>query len=244
MDFSSISRKNKTLGRILKAPLNIIPKSSILPIMQGPLKGKKWIVGSSLHSCWLGSYEMDKQRRLSQCLKPGDVFYDFGANVGLYTLLGAFAVGAGGRVYSFEPFPRNVNFLKQHIALNHLHNVSVYEMAVAGHNGTTYFQEGSGPATGKLNSDGNLAVRVASMDSLTVEESLPAPNVLKIDVEGAEYDLLQGALKWITQHRPSMFLATHGNEVHNQCVMLLRGLDYQIDSFESLDGGQELFIYP
>ncbi len=56
---------------------------------QGPLRGKKWIVGSSTHGCWIGSYEHKKQRTFWLSLRPNDVVYDIGANVGFYTLLAA-----------------------------------------------------------------------------------------------------------------------------------------------------------
>lgn len=60
MDFSGIS--NQTLiGKALRYPLKLIPQQMRIPILQGQLKGKKWIVGSSQHGCWLGSYEYDKQ---------------------------------------------------------------------------------------------------------------------------------------------------------------------------------------
>jgi len=59
MNFSAISNKN-IFGKILRFPLRFIPTKVVVPILQGTLKGKKWIVGSSNHGCWLGSYEYEK----------------------------------------------------------------------------------------------------------------------------------------------------------------------------------------
>ncbi len=80
----------------------------------------KWIVGSSNHGCWLGSYELKKQNQLVKYLKPGMIVYDIGAHVGFYTLIISKAVGPNGMVYAFEPFPDNIIFLKKHISLNKL----------------------------------------------------------------------------------------------------------------------------
>lgn len=65
---------NKTLiGKLLRAPLRLIPRSAVFPILQGPLRGKRWTVGSGSHGCWLGSYEYSKQTLLRQELRAGQV---------------------------------------------------------------------------------------------------------------------------------------------------------------------------
>lgn len=58
-----------------------------IPISQGILKRKLWIVGSGTHDCWIECYESDKQQKIGKLLKTGDIFFDIGANVGFYTLL-------------------------------------------------------------------------------------------------------------------------------------------------------------
>jgi hypothetical protein len=62
MNFSGISSKS-ILGKALRFPLKLIPSSARVPIIQGPLRGKLWIVGSSNHGCWLGSYENGKRKK-------------------------------------------------------------------------------------------------------------------------------------------------------------------------------------
>lgn len=118
IDFSSITRRNRTVGRLLKLPLHLIPKGAVLPIVQGVVRGRRWVVGSTLYAVWLGSYEIDKQRVLAGELHPGSVFYDVGANVGFFTVLGAHCVGPGGAVYAFEPLPSPQMFIEsQRISL-------------------------------------------------------------------------------------------------------------------------------
>src|SRR5690348_9557213 len=108
------------IGRLARAPLRLVPKKMIVPILQGPLRGKKWIAGSSNHGCWLGTYELGTQRLFCRIVKPGDVVYDIGANVGFYTLLASVCAGPSGRVYSYEPLPENIAGLRKHISINHL----------------------------------------------------------------------------------------------------------------------------
>ena len=100
-------------GKLIRLPLKLIPAKSIVPILQGELKGYKWIKGSSINGCWLGSYEFEKQVLFGNVIKRGMVVYDIGANVGFYTLLASKLAGDTGRVYSFEPFPGNIEYLKK-----------------------------------------------------------------------------------------------------------------------------------
>src|SRR5574341_673203 len=129
MNFSAIS-SNSGVGIALRYPLRWIPHERVVPVLQGRLRGKRWIVGASVHGCWLGSYEYDKQKRFVREIKKGDVVYDIGAHVGFYTLLASELVGPSGQVIAFEPLPRNLGYLHRHLALNSCKNVTVIEAAV------------------------------------------------------------------------------------------------------------------
>jgi hypothetical protein len=87
------------IGKMLRVPLRLIPRTLVLPILQGALRGKKWTAGSATHGCWLGSYEYHKQKALQQRLKAGEVVYDIGANVGFYSLLSSVLVGNRARLF-------------------------------------------------------------------------------------------------------------------------------------------------
>src|SRR4051794_35570836 len=103
-----------TVGRYVRRAL---PDKMIVPIMRGQLKGKKWIVHSQRHSCWLGTYERNVQDLFAQEVRPGSVFYDVGANVGFYSVLASMLVNSG-HVFAFEPLPENVQYLRRHLLLN------------------------------------------------------------------------------------------------------------------------------
>lgn len=230
VNFSGIDNRG-LLGRLARFPLRLIPASARMPVLQGPLKGRRWIAGSHTHGCWLGSYEADKQALFVREVAPGDVVFDIGANVGFYTLLASTIVGPAGKVVAFEPVPRNLRFLRDHVSINRLANATVIEAAVAETPGETTFDDTIGSAQGRISGQGRLKVRLVSVDDLVSRGELPRPTVLKIDVEGAEAGVLRGCARTIAAgKRPKIFLATHGPAVHAECLALLRSMGYQVAS--------------
>jgi hypothetical protein len=142
------------LGKIIRLPLTLIPKNQSMPILQGRLKGKRWIAGSHIHGCWLGGYEQEKQELFSSIVKPGSiVVFDIGANVGFYSLLASVLTGPTGHLFAFEPLPRNLRFLRRHLQLNDLDNVTVIDAAVSRENGEVRFENGS-PALSGISESG------------------------------------------------------------------------------------------
>ena len=141
------------LARLLRFPLKLVPVSTPVPILSGRLRGLKWLPGSAIHRCWMGWYERDKQNLIATEVRQGSVFYDVGANVGFYSLLASKLVNAG-RVISFEPSPRNISYLKKHIELNRLRNVTLLETAVGDKDGVMKFQTESTGFAGRLSDQG------------------------------------------------------------------------------------------
>jgi len=97
VDFALVSPR-RWYGKLLGLPLRLIPPNSVMPIFQAVLKGRRWIVGSSVHSCWLGSYKTERSAFVRKTLVPGSTFFDSGAQAGYYTLLAARGVGAAGQI--------------------------------------------------------------------------------------------------------------------------------------------------
>jgi FkbM family methyltransferase len=230
-NLSGISNES-FMGKLLRAPLRLIPPKMVVRVAQGPLRGKKWIVGSSNHGCWLGSYEYEKQKALQRFLKPGDVAYDIGANVGFYSLLASVLVGDTGCVYSFEPLPDNLSQLKKHLELNRIANCTVIDAAVSSFDGEAAFDTSGDRFTGHLAATGALHVRTLTVDQLIEKDGMRPPNLMKLDIEGAEYECLRGAAGVIQEFKPVIFLATHGREVHLACSELLVGWGYRLTSVD------------
>jgi FkbM family methyltransferase len=210
----------------------------VLPILTGRLRGRKWIVGSGVHSCWIGSYELEKQRAFAQVVHPGETVFDLGANVGFYTLLASELVGPSGHVYAFEPVPRNLLHLRQHVALNGLMNVTEIQAAVCDASGCHRFQLHPSAAMGHLADEGAIEVNTVTLDHFVFEVGAAPPNSIKIDVEGAEFSVLQGAREVLAQNRPALLLATHSQTLRTQCLELLAAHGYRVRPIGSRNGNR------
>jgi FkbM family methyltransferase len=208
-----IARK-PVVRKIIWSPSRFIPQDAAIPILRGPLQGKRWIFHSTFTSCWLGLYEYEKQELFRSLVKPGDVVFDVGANVGYYTLLAATLAGPSGTVCSFEPSPRNAAILRQHVSFNRLVNVEFHEAAVSDKDGEAFFDFGEMPEMGFLSDKGGCRVLTLCLDSLWRRSTGRLPNLIKIDVEGAEMQVLNGAIELISNARPELLVATHSIELH------------------------------
>ncbi len=248
MNLSAISNKS-LIGRMLRKPLTLIPDGTVIPIMQGKLRGKRWIVGAGNHGQWLGSYEYEKQELFTSTIRPKMNIYDIGANVGFYTLLASELVGPSGNVIAFEPLPRNIAYLKNILSINNAANVQLIEAAVSGCEGKATFKQGKTDFEGSLVEDGavgDLEVETVSIDYLVATAKIPSPDCIKIDVEGAEVNVLKGAAKTLIRYRPIVFLATHSESLHLQCCRMLEEFEYRLNPIGKLGlhDTDEIFAEP
>jgi FkbM family methyltransferase len=225
IDCSRISSRSY-LGRVVRFPLKIIPGTAVLPILQGPLRGARWVVGSGTHGCWLGSYELPKAELFAGTIQEGMNVFDIGAHAGYYSLIASRAVGKAGRVVAFEPLERNLQHLRRHVALDNASNVSILNAAVTNQLGVARFDPGKGSFLGKLAREGPLEVRTVALDDLVAAGSVSSPDVMKLDIEGEESNALLGATSLLRDTRPTIFLATHGTDVHDACLSILRREGY------------------
>jgi FkbM family methyltransferase len=186
----------------------------------------KWIAGSSLHGCWLGTYEFDKQQAIQRFVRPGMVVYDIGAQAGFYTLFLSQLVGEKGRVYAFEPCPYEVRFLVDHIRMNRLANVRMIQAAVTEGAGLVGMTTDRGRCQNQICNDPDAQVMVPCLN--LDGSGLPAPHLIKMDVEGAESAVLRGARKILGGARPVVFIALHSVEQREVCATLLKQVGYAI----------------
>jgi FkbM family methyltransferase len=215
------------LGRFIGPLALAVPKRAVLPIVQGPARGIRWLVGSGMPNFWLGTYEQEKYELFYKELSAGMVVYDVGANTGIYTVLACRSVGANGRVFAFEPATMNLFYLHENIRANRFVNCEVDPKAVSNSDGTVQFELSGEPCLGKISTDGLLRVPSTSLDSFCLSGK-PMPQLLKIDVEGAEYEVLTGAAKVLLKAKPTIFLATHGEKAHRDCRDMLQKLGYAL----------------
>lgn len=146
-----------------------------------------------------GSFERAEIDLACSLARAGTAAIDVGANVGIFTVPLALAVGARGRVLAVEPSPDNVEQLEHNVRLNELENVAVHAVALAAQPGEVALQLGADPAfhsTSSVVRSRNAAaatlVRADTLDDIWREAGAPEVSFLKIDTEGAELDVLRG----------------------------------------------------
>jgi FkbM family methyltransferase len=190
----------------------------------------KWVKGAGPNAYWVGTYEVVRMREFVDALKQGHVVYDVGANVGIYSLHASFEVGSSGWVYAFEPLERNLRYLREHLALNNLRNCTVLESAICNTEGMIAFSIADWePSMARLSPRGEITVPSTTLDiCIYGEKRLKPPNVLKIDVEGAELEVLLGATRGIAEFHPTIFLEIHGPELHRDCRDFLVAKGYSV----------------
>lgn len=232
--------------KLVRLPFRLIPKEAVLPILSGPLRGKRWVFGASNISYWVGSYEAAMTRRMAQDLKPGDTFLDLGAHVGYYTLLAARKVGKTGRVVAAEPLPRNRAYIQRHLRLNKLsERVEVVSAAVSDQAGQASFRL-SNPVAARMDEGGELEVEVVALQALLDQHFHEGRLLVKMDIEGQELKALHSIREFLSRHPVRLYLSTHGEERHDACLKLLKELGYSIEALDDTDLNQarEVLAYP
>jgi FkbM family methyltransferase len=145
-------------------------------------------------------FEWTALRDWKEKAKSSSVIYDIGGFSGIYGLLAA-KVNPKARVVIFEPDAINARHIRENIKINGLANIELREVAVADTNGTARFSQGG--STGERLSEWGSEVRVETLDSL------PAANLIKIDVEGAETKVIAGGLVSFAKTKPIISLEVH-----------------------------------
>ncbi|WP_170249893.1 FkbM family methyltransferase [Gillisia hiemivivida] len=216
----------------------------VIPILTGPLRGKKWIAGSHNNSVWLGTYERNQSLTFVQKSKGSKIFLDLGAHAGYYTLLYK-SVNKESNVYSFEPVESNYDFLLKHIKMNNLENIIHFNKAVADKEGVLRFARGNSVG-GKLSLTGDMDVSAIKLSRLVDENIIQFPDLIKMDIEGAEYQVLKDLEPYLRVQKPIIFLSTHGDEIRESCLKLMKSLNYNITPLDdkSMIKAREYLIEP
>lgn len=219
----------------LRRPFEAFARRLLKPrsrIMTGPLKGYRFSGGLAQV---LGIYEIEVQQALIDHVCRGSVVYDIGANNGFFTLLAAKLSGPEGHVYAFEPFPQNAEKIERAVEANHVSNCTVLAQAVAEVSGEAalHFETASGMATPTLlNGRGQqvLNVQTIALDDFVTPENWP--DLIKVDVEGAEELVLRGASRLFDGSKPPpvWIIETHSPETDRSVRDILTARGYHIGS--------------
>ncbi len=166
-------------------------------------------------------FETECFNHLSHILRKGMKVMDVGAGFGIYTLLFSVLLGDEGRVYAFEPDPVSSKILYDNVRKNRLRNVSIDNRCLSNNSGYTILKSrrwGTGNSTmmDYLDKYAPLQIRVptTTIDNFCREERF-VPDGIKIDVEGAEGLVLEGARTVIEKHAPWVLMEFHGGVMSN-----------------------------
>lgn len=217
-------------------------------INAGPAKGLFYPISLPLDKAiWTGAYETEFAEVVASSVSKGDICYDIGAYRGFFS--GVFALAGAGRVIAFEPFPENCAQLRRLALHNPQLPLTSENIAVGREDGTAEFSVMPDSSMGKLTSSSFqferpstaiLRVPLRSLDSLISEGKFPAPQIMKIDVEGAEVDVLQGAKNTLQTGRPLLFIEAHSRTLAAECIKLLEDNGYHVAVLEKEFGRKDI----
>lgn len=211
-------------------------KSGLLSIIKPLFSGKQ------------ESYEEAFHQALKQAIEPGNVVWDIGANVGLYTNHFLAWVGPSGKVVAFEPLPKAFDALRtsvqsqtnkdkvmlECIALSNRPGKAVFAGDTEDESVTTTAHLADSSETGGA----GIPVEVSTADLAITKRGVPAPNVVKIDVEGSEEDVLLGGQRAFSQPAcRHLLIEMHFNRMDerklgdsaSRIVAMLKDWKYKID---------------
>lgn len=177
-----------------------------------------------------GEFSQPEADLFAQFLQKGMSVVEVGANIGAHTVSIAQMVGPTGRVYAYEPQRAIFQILCANLALNCLYNVHAYPFAVGARAGTLnvpfldYTSSNNFGGLALVESETGEIVRVVTLDS----EDIPHLHFLKIDVEGMEAAVLEGAEKLILKHKPIIYMENDQRKKSPALIRKVLDLGYKI----------------
>jgi FkbM family methyltransferase len=197
-----------------RAWLRVIPG---VPVLLRCQPGLWWIAREDgvSEELFTGTFELNERRFVERFVKPGMIVLDVGAHAGYYTLLTSKLVGRSGRVFAFEPSPRERQRLLQHLRLNRCRNVTVERVALSDRRGDGelfVFDRATGCNSfhpGDTRGAHRVTVPVTTLDELFAAGVFTTVDVVKMDIEGAELSALRGAERIFRDVRPALLCEVH-----------------------------------
>jgi FkbM family methyltransferase len=235
----------------------LLPKTRVwLQVQKGLTQGMWMRLGLPDEArYWRGEHELEVERALSAAIYQGAVVYDVGAHLGYFALGAARLVGKSGRVIAFDGDPDNVVRLRENVLKNDLEGcLQVIHAAVWSSTPSDgiSFRRGVEPrAQGGVEADGCrpvlgngelIKVPAIALDAF-IARGEPCPDVIKIDVEGGEYEVLLGAVQLFSDHRPLLIAEVHHIHAAEQIGRWLEKYRY-CAKWNASEGPRQLLAWP
>jgi len=246
----------RSVGRWIRRSIGVPPTRLASPpppawvrIAAGPLAGREVLIGRQGSGAWedmiAGRFDAEIYPLLAN--EIGGVVWDVGAHIGFHTLGFAAIVGPTGHVVAFEPNPSNRERLRQNLDRNAdlAARVEILPCALSDRDGDSSFVfsgdiesgassmsflDGTTPA---IDFDtaaawNTVVVPVRTTDALIREAAVPAPQLIKIDVEGAELLVLRGAVEMVRRSRPAVIVEAHSARLAFEVTQWLHTQGYDV----------------
>jgi FkbM family methyltransferase len=224
-----------------------------LPVLRGPLRGKRFkldLVRRMESAYCLGKYDRDMLEVLARIIRGGWRVWDCGTYLGYYTLFFATCVGRTGKVLAVEADPNNLERTRHNVRLNRADNVLFVNACVSDRDGEVTFLScpnsnshlpgtyvgGDRRAYEESVERGGVELRVPSVspDALLARHPLFRPDLIKLDIDGAELFALRAAEQLATQVRPLVLLELHNPDCDRAAYEFGARYDYRLVSFPGL----------
>ena len=224
-----------------------------VPVLSGLCRGMRLeldLLTQVEPAYFYGTYDRAVLGSLQSVIKPGWTVWDCGIYLGFYTCFLARQVGAGGRCIAFEPDPRNLRRAKTNVALNGFRHVSFEQLAIAGVSGKIEFVfsgntnshiKGVYVGTSMADYQGREVVsstefvNSASLGDLLQRPDLARPHLIKIDIEGAELDVLSSSKPEAWKYRPLLLVELHNPQCDSALWDFASRFGYKLKNCETLE---------
>jgi FkbM family methyltransferase len=257
----------RPLARLVRGGLNRAAPEGLteVDVAAGALAGCRLALDLQTEKdYWLGTYEPEVQTALAELARPGMIAYDVGANVGYISLQLARRTGAEGKVFAFEALPANLDRLRRNLALNGLDGrVEVVAAAVLDEMRPVRFLVGPSGGMGKAEGSAGrqeftysetVEVDGISLDDFVYTLDRPAPDLIKMDIEGGEVLALPGMWSVLQEAHPVLLMELHGPESAQAAWDTLTAAGYrlcrmdpgfsQVSALDELDWKAYLVAFP
>lgn len=225
----------KTPIHMIKQKFNINYSHKLIEEVTVKSKDGVFFCGDNIFSVWAGSNFHEQELRKYFNISEG-IFIDIGANIGKFSIIMGKKIDNKGKVLAIEPHPDNFKILQRNIELNNLKNVTALNLACSNKKGNLQLfldEDGTGGHStikSKKTKTGNnkIWVRAETLDSIIKKEKIKKVDLIKIDVEGAEANVLRGAIKTLNKSHPKIIFEAWDEQYLKKVKRILDKFNYKI----------------
>ena len=167
----------------------------------------------------------------------GEVVYDIGANYGNYALIWAKLYHA--KVIAFEPLKSSFDKAKANLKLNQDTTIDLYDLGIG--NDTGLFETAIDGSMISIHGTEHTFMNIIKLDNFISDIDAPKPDLIKIDIEGMEYEALIGMMRTLAIYQPKVIIETHTSKLMESCFNILKNVGYEMDYIRNKGFANKVF---